>query len=1119
MNKAYTISLIVFSCFTYFPASSQVPTGHNDKKSGRVVAVVRGERPPVDLDKVAVQDMEPTRIHIKFSEELSGFLDQCVITELPDGTRLFGNPHIDALNIQYHVTGIRQTFYIALQSTEFDQRHRQWGLHLWYDLFVPEGTDIRKMVSDYRALTEVSHSEPVFKKVLTDDPTPSAPAYTPNDPQYSQQWHYHNTGQAGGTAGCDIKLPEAWDLCKGSPNVVVAVIDGGIDFSHPDLAGNMWPGGGYNFVDNTTTISPHAHGTHVAGTISANTNNAVGVSGIAGGSGTGNGVRLMSCQVFTNSSSGGFDNAPIWAADHGACISQNSWAYSNLGEYDWTVLEAIDYFNANGGGNVLNGGITIFAAGNANSSGQWYPACYSGAYAVAGTNNKDIKAWYSNYDTWVKISAPGGETSPQNAGGVLSTVPGNSYAFYQGTSMACPHASGVAALVVSMAQAQLDAQDVRDILTNTTDNIYALNPGYIGMLGSGRLNAYSALLLTQSYLNPSIPLPPQALTASATGTSQINVSWTPNAANDSILLAFNTTGVFGTPVGNYQPGQSIPGGGTVLYKGKTPPYSHTGLTPGDVYFYALWSKSGIYYSAISRKANDTTSCDAITTLPFNEGFEGGPTIPLCWTQSSLYSSWRFRTGNGYGYPAAAHTGTYNACLLDLSYPDNYNKLITPVFDLTNYTDVQLTFWHTQTIWGSDQDQLRIYYRNSNGGSWTLLQTYLTNIISWTQETISLPSVSSYYQVAFEGDTRAGYGVCLDDIQITGTLVPTLTVAPPNQDVSSDAGSTSFNVTSNSAWTVTSNVTWCVVTPGGTGNGTITANYEENNTIDQRIAEITVTVAGLVPVVVTVTQAAGAPTLDVQPLNQDVTAPAGSTSFSVASNSPWTASSNMTWCTVTPSGTGNGSIIADYLENTEVPTRVATITVTVPGLPDQTVTVTQSGIAPTLDVQPSNQDVTALAGSTNFTVTSNTDWTTQSDATWCTATPSGTGNGTLVADYDENTVSSPRVAHITVNVNGLNPETVTVTQDGSTIGINNPGSEGIKIFPNPTSGSFVISITGKMWQDPEITILDITGRSILAGKYIGKQNYFFNLSGGPEGTYFVKIKSDNSVKVVKLILKK
>jgi hypothetical protein len=458
--------------------------------------------------------------------------------------------------------------------------------------------------------------------------------------------------------------------------------------------------------------------------------------------------------------------------------------------------------------------------------------------------------------------------------------------------------------------------------------------------------------------------------------------------------------------------------------------SITGLSASTLYHvraYATNASSVTYYG---EDLQFTTSCGIITALPFNEGFEASALRPNCWTEENSNPAWLFVTGNASSNPAIAHTGTKNACLKDNTASANINKLITPVFDFTGFTNIQLSFWHTQQLWGSDQDELKIYYKNSSGGSWILLQSYTTNITSWTQETMSLPGTGAYYQVAFEGSAKYGYGVCIDDIQVTGTSgSPTLNVTPANQNVTAIAGTTSFTVVSNSYWTVTSDQTWCTVTPSGTGNGSLTATYSQNPTTVSRVATLTVVVAGLSPISVTVTQAGSAPSLAVTPNNQNVPATAGTTTFTVTSTVNWTSTSDQTWCTLTPSGTGNGTISANYLENTSLAARIATITVSASGLSSQTVTITQAGAGPTLSLNPSNQNVTAPAGTTSFTVTSNSSWTASSGASWCTVTPTGTGNGTITANYLENTSVDLRVAIITVSVSGLPAHTVTVTQSG------------------------------------------------------------------------------------------
>lgn len=262
--------------------------------------------------------------------------------------------------------------------------------------------------------------------------------------------------------------------------------------------------------------------------------------------------------------------------------------------------------------------------------------------------------------------------------------------------------------------------------------------------------------------------------------------------------------------------------------------------------------------------------------------------------------------------------------------------------------------------------------------------------------------------------------------------PTLSVAPLNQNVSSSSGSTNFTVTSNSNWTASSNQGWCTVTSSGSGNGTIVANYTTNPTTTQRVATITVTVSGLPTSTVTVTQAAAAPTLSVTPTNRSVQYQPGSTTFTVTSNSAWTAVSDEDWCVVTSSGNGNGVITANYSENTQSTTRIATITVSVTGLPNQTVTVTQSGFVATLSVTPSNRNVTAEAGTTNFTISSNSDWTVTASDSWITVPASGSGNATLMVTYDANTEVEQRIASIAISVQGVPTENVTVTQAGAAV---------------------------------------------------------------------------------------
>lgn len=595
MNK---ILVLAFSLLLACPLLAQDPVQH-----------LKGARPAIRLETVPDDLIDKGRIFIKFKRQWSASLKPHP-AQGPDGIIRFNLPAVDLLNARFRVNKAPRSFESILKNTSRTANHKAWGFDLWYELEFPQEINIKKIIAAYSGLSNyIEVVEPAYKitqhrSVPPANGMPAAgisPSFTPSDTRFGEQWHYNNTGQVGGIAGDDIKLPQAWDLEKGKPSTICAIIDEGMQYTHPDLAQNMWPGIGYNFVNNNNIIEPGTHGTHTGGTVGAVSNNGIGVSGVAGGDGSpGSGVRLMSLEVFGPSTSASNFGSPfIWAADNGAMIAQNSWGYNAPYVYQQFVLDAIDYFIANGGGAVLKGGLVIFSAGNNQSELPFYPSYYDRVISVAATNNRDVRAWYSNYGTYVDISAPGGETSYTNdPHGVLSTVTGNSYAFLQGTSMACPHVSGVACLLASRAPGRFSNDDIKAILMATADNHYGSNsPAYAGKLGVGRLNAYRALQKVEELIALPVVDPVDNYSLSL-NCPNIDLSWTNNPANTDVMIAYSANSDFGLPNGNYAAGDQIPGGGTVLFKGKASSFTHPIPVDSALITYKIWAiGTGNTYSA------------------------------------------------------------------------------------------------------------------------------------------------------------------------------------------------------------------------------------------------------------------------------------------------------------------------------------------------------------------------------------------------------------------------------------------------------------------------------------------------------------------------------------------
>ena len=543
----------------------------------------------------------------------------------------------------------------------------------------------------------------------------------------------------------------------------------------------------------------------------------------------------------------------------------------------------------------------------------------------------------------------------------------------------------------------------------------------------------------------------------------------------------------------------------------------TGLLPSTIYHvraYATNSNNTFYGEDLTF----TASCTFISAFPWNEGFENGGLIPGCWTQEQVNNSgisWIFITGNGTGYPLAAHGGTYNACLKDVSTADNKTILITPALSLTAVVSPQLKFWYTLTPYSGRQDQLAVYCKTSLGGTWTLLASYTTSITAWTQVTLSLPSPSGDYYVGFQGNAKYGRGVCIDDVEVSSscaTILPvgisivpsanpvcqgsgvTLTATPANGGATpvyqwkvngANAGSNSpvFAYTPASGDQVT-----CVLTSNAT---CISGNPATSNAVG-------IIANPVLPVSVSIVASAN-------PVEQG-TAVAYTASAVNGGASPsyqWkvnaaNAGINNELFTYTP---GNGDVVSCTLTSGESctsgnPAVSNSISMVVNSVP---VTLDLLGnVVSATECFNALQTISVAGNGHSFTV------------------PVG-GNATMIAGqnilyYPGTIVAEGGYLYGYIAPAGpwCQAPAFPVTISGIDDTPQESGKQFYRIYPNPTQGDLLIEMIGTVADEISLVeIYDMKGKKVVSSVNSGRKQMGLSLSGNPPGIYLVRVISEKN----------